>query len=229
MTIDPETLRQIEMLRQIETLGQIETLAQDDRPLLVLDVDDVLLHFVGPLLRYFERNGCVLRLQTFRLFGNVFDIETGAAVENEKVSALLDGFFGAQTEWQTPVEDATRTVADIARKAEVVLLTAMPHRHRDTRRTFLDRIGLTYPLLTTQMAKGPAIRHLRGESGRAVAFVDDMPHNLASAREAVGEAHLVHLIADNSLRPLLPELPPGTAVAMDWREAGDRIAGALLI
>ena len=217
MNVDPQTLR------------QIEALAQDDRPLLVLDVDDVLLHFVGPLLRYFETLGCALRLQTFRLFGNVFDIETGAAIENGRVSAMLDGFFGAQTEWQTPVEGATQAVAGIARKAEVVLLTAMPHRHRDTRRALLDRLGLPYPLLTTEMEKGPAIHHLRGRTPRPVAFVDDMPHNLASARRAVGDAHLFHLIADNALRPLLPELPQDAAVVMDWTEAGERIAGALRI
>jgi len=216
-----------------ETLRQIEALAPDarfagERPLLVLDVDDVLLHFVGPLVRYFEGNGCRLRLETFRLFGNVFDIETGAAVENEKVTALLDDFFHLQTDWQTPVEGAAQAVAKIAGRTEVVLLTAMPHRHRDTRRAFLDRLGLTYPLLTTQMAKGPAIRHLRGVNGRAVAFVDDMPHNLASARASVADSHLFHLIADNSLRPLLPELPQDTAIAMDWREAGDGIAAALL-
>lgn len=218
--IDPETLRQIEAMAPDARFA-------GERPLVVLDVDDVLLHFVGPLLRYFEGNGCALRLQTFRLFGNVFDIETGAAVENDRVSALLDGFFALQTDWQTPVDGAAQAVATIAGKAEVVLLTAMPHHHRDTRRAFLDRIGLPYPLLTTRMAKGPAIRHLRGQSGRAVAFVDDMPHNLASARSAVAEASLFHLIADNSLRPLLPELPPDTAVAMDWREAGDGIAAAL--
>src|SRR5690606_19197089 len=120
MTIDPETLRQIELL------------SHDRRPLLVLDVDDVLLHFVAPLVRYFEHHGCTLRLETFRLFGNVFEIESGAALANERVAALLDGFFGAQTEWQTPVEGATRAVATIARTAEVVLLTAMPHRHRET-------------------------------------------------------------------------------------------------
>lgn len=220
--IDPETLRQIEALAPDARFAH-------ERPLLVLDVDDVLVHFVGPLLRYFEGHGCRLQLQTFRLFGNVFDIETGAAVENDRVSALLDGFFGVQTNWQTPVEGAAQAVATIAGKAEVVLLTAMPHRHRDTRRAFLDRIGLSYPLLTTQMAKGPAIRRLRGTSGRAVAFVDDMPHNLASARASVTDTHLFHLIADNSLRPLLPELPPGATVAMDWREAGDGIARALLL
>ncbi|HRP79645.1 MAG TPA: hypothetical protein PL183_11210 [Aquamicrobium sp.] len=215
MTIDPETLRQIELL------------SHDRRPLLVLDVDDVLLHFVAPLVRYFEHHGCTLRLETFRLFGNVFEIESGAALANERVAALLDGFFGAQTEWQTPVEGATRAVATIARTAEVVLLTAMPHRHRETRRVFLNRIGLPYPLLTTEMAKGPAIHRLRGETGRAVAFVDDMPHNLASARTAVADAHLFHLIADNSLRTLLPALPPDTAVAMDWQEAGAAIERAL--
>lgn len=217
MTVDPQTLL------------QIEELSQDDRPLLVLDVDDVLLHFVGPLLRYFETQGCALRLQTFRLFGNVFEIESGAAVENGRVSAMLDGFFGAQTDWQTPVEGATQAVATIARDAEVVLLTAMPHRHRDTRRTFLDRLGLPYPLLTTEMEKGPAIHRLRGKTGRQVAFVDDMPQNLASARRAVDDAHLFHLIADNTLRPLLPELPHDAAVVMDWTEAGARIASALRI
>ena len=215
MSIDPQTLR------------QIETLAKDDRPLLVLDVDDVLLHFVGPLVRYLESHGYALRLETFRLFGNVFEIDTGAAVENGRISALLDGFFGAQTDWQTPVDGATEAVAAIAGKAEVVLLTAMPHRHRDTRRALLDRLGLPYPLLTTEMEKGPAIRRLRGQSGRAVAFVDDMPHNLASARRAVEDAHLFHLIADNSLRALLPEPPQETVVAMDWQEAGEHIARAL--
>lgn len=215
MTVDPQTLR------------QIEELARDDRPLLVLDVDDVLLHFVGPLLRYFETQGCALRLQTFRLFGNVFEAETGAAVANERVSAMLDGFFGNQTEWQTLVDGAQKAVAGIALKAEVVLLTAMPHRHRETRRTLLNTLGLPYPLLTTEMEKGPAIHRLRGHTRRPVAFVDDMPHNLASARRAVDDAHLFHLIADNGLRPLLPDLPQDAAVVMDWNEAGERISGAL--
>lgn len=210
-----------------QTLLQIEALSRDRRPLLVLDVDDVLLHFVGPLLRYLEAHGLRLRLTTFRLFGNVFDIETGAAIEKERISALLDGFFGAQTDWQTPVDGAREAVSAIARDAEVVLLTAMPHRHRDTRRAFLDRLGLPYPLLTTEMEKGPAIRRLRGETGRAVAFVDDMPHNLASARREVADAHLFHLMADNSLRTLAPAPPPDAAIVMDWTEAGGRIAAAL--
>ena len=47
-------------------------------------------------------------------------------------------------------------------RVEIVLLTAMPHKHRATRRAHLDALGLTYPLLTTEMAKGPALARLRG-------------------------------------------------------------------
>ena len=215
MTIDPETLR------------QIEELSRDERPLLVLDVDDVLLHFVRPFPRYLESRGYRLRLDSFRLHGNVFEIETGTEAGREQVSELIDTFFRLQTDWQELVEGAAESVAAIARDAEVVLLTAMPHRHRDTRRIHLDQLGLRYPLLTTEMEKGPAIRRLRGDSGRPVAFVDDMPRNLASAREAVADAHLFHLMADTTLRAMLPMPPEGTAVVEDWPDAGGRIAAAL--
>lgn len=216
MSVDPQTLIQIEAMAR-----------DDERPLLVLDVDDVLLHFVGPLMRYLESRGARLQLSTFRLFGNVFDIETGTAIDNEDVSALLDGFFDVQADWQTPVDGALKTVTEIAGRAEVVLLTAMPHRHRDTRRVLLDRIGLPYPLLTTELPKGPAIRRLRGKTGRAVAFVDDTPHNLVSARREVADSHLFHLIADNSLRAIAPTPPPDVTIVMDWAEAGERIAAVL--
>lgn len=222
MSLDPQTLIQIEALSRQGKLT-------DTRPLLVLDVDDVLLHFVGPLVRYLEAQGARLQLSTFRLFGNVFDIETGAAIENERISDLLDGFFHAQSEWQTPVEGAQKAIAAIANHAEIVLLTAMPHRHRDTRRLLLDHIDLPYPLLTTELPKGPAIRRLRGQTGRAIAFVDDMPHNLVSARQEVADSHLFHLIADNSLRAIAPPPPPDAIIVMDWEEAGERIAAALNI
>lgn len=215
MTIDPETLR------------QIEELSQDDRPLLVLDVDDVLLDFARPFPRYLESRGFQLRLDSFRLTGNVFETGSEIALDRDRTMGLLDDFFSAQTEWQTLVAGASDTVATIAEDAEVVLLTAMPHRHRGTRRKYLDTLGLNYPLLTTEMAKGPAIHRLRGKVERPVAFVDDMPHNLASARESVVDTHLFHLMADTSLRAMMPAPPEGAVIVDTWHEAGERIAEAL--
>lgn len=215
MTIDPETLR------------QIEELSHDDRPLLVLDVDDVILEFIRPFPRYLEQHGYRLRLADFRLHGNVFDLKNGEEVEKERVRELVTIFFESQAAWQTMTEGAAEAIETIARDAEIVLLTAMPHRHWEARRKYLDQLGLAYPLLTTEMAKGPAIKRLRGQTPRPVAFVDDMPHNLLSAQEAVPDAHLFHLMAENTLRTLLPPSPDGIIVVDDWRDAQPRIAAAL--
>ncbi len=210
-----------------ETERQIAELARDTRPLLVLDVDDVLLEFVGPLIRYFDSHDVDLRLDTFRLHGNAFERNTGMALQDERVSAMIDAFFTSQSDWQESVEDAADIIAGLAPHAEVVMLTAMAHRHRDTRRRHLDALGFPYPLVTTETAKGPAIRRLRGDTPRPVAFVDDLPRNLLSVRDSLADAHLFHLMAMPSLRALLPPLPEDIHIVDRWTEAGPKIAAAL--
>jgi hypothetical protein len=210
-----------------ETARQIAELSRDTRPLLVLDVDEVLIEFVRPFVLFLDKQGIELKLSTFRLFGNAIDRQTKLPLENERVSALLSDFFDAQADWQAAADGAAEAVADLAGNAEIVMLTAMPHRHRAIRRAHLDHLGFPYPLLTTEAAKGPAIRRLRGESGRPVAFVDDIPHNLVSVRAAVADAHLFHLMATPSLRAMLPPLIDGIVAVDDWRIAGPKIAAAL--
>jgi hypothetical protein len=210
-----------------ETLRQMEELSHDGRPLLVLDVDDVLLDFVKPFPAYLESRGYKLTLDSFRLHGNIADIATGVAAEAGTVTELIDAFFVAQSEWQGVTEGAADALKFIGDRAEIILLTAMPHRHRQSRIDYLDGLGFKYPLLTTEMAKGPAIERLRGDSGRPVAFVDDQPRNLASAKESVPDVHLFHLMADISLRAMLPPPPEGAHVVDDWKEAAPKIAKVL--
>ena len=215
MTEDPETAR------------QIAELARDERPLLVLDVDEVVLEFIRPFTGYIGTLGLELRPDSFRLHGNIFDRRTQAAVPNERVSELIEGFFPVQADWQTAPAGAAEAVATLAENVEIVLLTAMPHRHRATRRALLDQLGFPYPLLTTERAKGPALLQLRGEQPRPVAFVDDLAHNLTSARASVADAHLFHLMAHRQLRALMPPLPEGIVAAEDWPDAAPKIAAAL--
>lgn len=210
-----------------ETARQIEDLAADDRPLLVLDVDDVVLEFIRPFPDFLKSRGYGLTLASFRLTGNIAETASGRLIEQPEVTALLGDFFDAQADWQSITDGATEALAGLGGRAEIILLTAMPHRHRAVRRAHLDALGLGYPLLTTEMAKGPAVARLRGKSGRPVVFVDDQPHNLASVREAVADADLLHLMADNSLRAFLPPVANDVIVVQDWREAAPKIAGAL--
>jgi len=215
MTLDPETER------------QIAELSHDPRPLLVLDVDDVVLEFVRPFPRFLEMQGYSLSFNDFRLTGNITEIATGRVLERETVQGLLYAFFETQSDWQTVTDGASEVLETLSPHAEIVLLTAMPHRFRDTRRSHLQSLGLTYPLLTVELAKGPAIERLRGTGRRPVAFVDDQPKNLASARQSVPDIHLFHLMADNSLRAFLPAPEPDVIVVRDWPDARPRIAQAL--
>jgi len=210
-----------------ETARQIAELAADDRPLLILDVDDVVLEFIRPFPHFLKSRGFGLTLASFRLTGNIAETASGRLIEQPEVTALLGDFFDAQADWQSVTDGAEQALASLGDRAEIVLLTAMPHRHRAARRAHLDALGLPYPLLTTEMAKGPAVAKLRGSKGRPVAFVDDQPSNLISARNSVADAHLFHLMADNSLRAYLPPVPDDIVSVEDWREAAPKIASAL--
>lgn len=216
MTVDPETLR------------QIEALSQDRRPLLVSDVDEVVLDFVDPFTRFLASRGYRFASLQFRLTGNVVDTATGALLDAPATDKLLGDFFADQAAWQVPAAGAVAALSRLAERVEIVLLTAMPHRYHEVRRRHLVDLGVHWPLLTTEMAKGPALRRLRGDSGRRVAFVDDLPPNLVSVGAAVPDAHLFHLMAHAGLRALLPPLPPGIVAVADWAAAEPAIAAALL-
>ncbi len=209
------------------TVEQIRELARDDRPLLVLDVDEVVLEFVRPFMRFLESQRFLLRTDSFSLHGNVVDRATGIALERERVSLLIDTFFDVQADWQQPVEGVAEALHALRPEAEIVMLTAMPHRHRTRRRALLDRLGLDFPLVTTEAPKGPAILMLRGEQPRPVAFVDDIPHNLASVRSSIADASLFHLMAYAELAALLPEFPADVALTTGWPDAHPRIGTAL--
>ena len=151
MSLDPETLRQIEALKH------------DPRPLLVVDVDEVVLEFVTPFSNYLGSQDLQLGAGAYALHGNVFSKgEKRETVADDKVSALISDFWGVQADWQQLATGACEALEDLSKEAEVVLLTAMPHAYREKREKHLASLGLSYPLLTTESAKGPAVHMLRG-------------------------------------------------------------------
>lgn len=205
-----------------ETARQIAELALGDRPLAVVDVDEVVLEFVRPFQNWLATMDLELRTDSFRLNGNVRFRKTGVVVENERVSSLIDEFFGVQDDWQFPLDSAAATLERLAGEADIVLLTAMPHRYHGVRRNLLQRHGIPFPLLTTDTAKGPAVAALRGGT-RPVAFVDDIAYNHVSVAQHVSDAACIHLMAHQGLRSVMPPLPEGVAEARDWPHAADLI------
>ena len=92
---------------------RIQALARSDKPLVVVDIDEVVLEFVAPFMAFLESQGHELRPDSFRLTGNIYFKETGQAAEKHTVSDLLERFFAEHDTWQSPVEGALDTLAEI--------------------------------------------------------------------------------------------------------------------
>ncbi|MET0748385.1 MAG: hypothetical protein ABWY49_09350, partial [Rhizobium sp.] len=73
-----------------------------NRPLIVCDIDEVVLEFLTPFTRYLRANDHDLLPRSFRLHGNVVSLRDGIAPEDAVVSAMLEDFFLTQDQWQTP-------------------------------------------------------------------------------------------------------------------------------
>ena len=130
-----------------ETVRQIEELSRDSRPLLVCDIDEVVLEFVRPFIGFLNAQGLHLKTDSFRLHGNVVDLESGTAVEAAGVTNLIEGFYAAQEEWQSAVEGAAECLNRLSHGAEIVLLTAMPHRHRGAAPGAPRQAGISVPVV----------------------------------------------------------------------------------
>ena len=189
------------------------------RPLIVCDIDEVVLEFVTPFEAFLTHNGHELRATSFRLHGNVFNRADGSETPGDQVSQMLEAFFEAQNEWQTPVIEAADSLSRLSNQADIVFLTAMPPRHREVRRNLLSRHGFDYPMIATESPKGPAVLALHGARAQPVVFIDDIFTNLQSVRKHVPETLLLNLMANDTFRALAPHPGDGVDIATDWPHA----------
>jgi hypothetical protein len=205
------------------SLHDLHGITLSDRPLIVCDVDDVVLDFVTPFIRYLTGKEHELRPVSFRLTGNVYSLKDGIAADKAAVSAFTDAFFAEQDLWQTAAEAAVETLDSLSRDADIVFLTAMPPRHHGLRRRLLDSLGLTFPMIASEDAKGPAVKELHGARDLPLAFIDDIFVNLHSVRDHAPEALLVNLSSRHVLAPHAPHPGDGVTIAEDWHDAARHI------
>ncbi len=190
-----------------------------DRPLIVCDIDEVVLEFINPFTAFLRANSHDLLPRSFRLHGNIVSLVDGSAADEAVIAEFQELFFTTQDRWQSPVERAAETLAALSGDADIVFLTAMPPRHQPTRRALLDRFDLRFPMIATEAPKGPVVSALHGNRPLPVAFLDDIQRNLLSVREHVPDCLLVTMMANAEFRALAPPPAAGISAAADWTEA----------
>ncbi|WP_062116403.1 hypothetical protein [Aureimonas sp. AU40] len=205
----------------------IDALPQNHDALIVLDVDEVVLHFIAPFCELLAEHGAKLHFESFRLTGNVRSLSTGAAVSGHELDRITALLYADQIKRQAPVEGVREALADLRQKADVVYLTAMTPSYYQQRRALLDSHGLTDPMIATERSKGGLLAEMRQRWRGPIVFVDDLPPNLEGARRSAPDIHLVHLMANREFRAHLPPMPHGTLRAENWRDAAAKIAALL--
>ena len=189
------------------------------RPLVVVDVDEVVLQFLNPFKAFLKANGHELVLETFSLNGNVTCLATGEKIPDSDVGAFLAAFYDAQEEWQAPFETARETLDGLNEIADVLLLTAMPPRHREARRRLLARFGFAFPLIASEAPKGEVLSALCSKDPPLLIFVDDMLYNCRSVAEHLPDALTINLLINDDYRAIAPQTQAPSVVATGWDHA----------
>lgn len=197
-------------------------------PLVVVDVDEVLALFMVGFDRFLRRHGHELRVTRYALIDIIYPIGGEEPADRIVGKALFDGFFAEGCGAIDPSPHAARSLARLAQRAQVVVLTNAPESSRTLRGAWLVEHGLDYPMVINAGGKGPAVRALADAAGGRTAFVDDLLPNLESVAAAAPEVATFQMVADPRLRPWAPSRPEAHVRIDDWPALADAIEAAIL-
>jgi len=201
------------------TKRQLAGLKLTGRPLVICDVDEVVVHFTKGFERYLDEHGLWLEAASLALHGNVRHVAGNHPADDALVSRLIDNFFAERTRHMEAIDGAVSSLLTISGEADVVMLTNLPHEAGDDRRANLADHGLPFPVVTNSGPKGPAISKLAAAAQGPVVFIDDSPSFIASAFEHAPEVHLVHFMHDQRFGRHVPPLEYVSLRAAAWDEA----------
>lgn len=184
-----------------ETLAQIRQLEPSSRPLVICDVDEVILHMIRPMEAYFSEAGLRFLEKTYTLSGNIARTGETSPLSKEEVHRLIHAFFDAWVHAQEMVEGANKALRELSDHFDIVLLTNLPGvQRKQTRIDLLKTYDIDYPLLTNSGPKGGAVAALAAGREGPTVFIDDSSLNQASVHASLPGATLIQFIADDTFR-----------------------------
>ena len=192
-----------------------------NRPLLITDCDEVLLHMVSHFDEWLdEAHGLDFAFERGGFGEAMTDKVTGEPVAIERVWPLLGEFFETQMHRQTLVPGALDALGRIGEVADIVILTNIPQLAHPWRVDQLASHGIAHEVVCNSGGKGVPAREIaeRHRATRA-AFVDDLPVHHASVAKHAPEIHRLHMVAEPRLAPVVPKAEEAEARIDDWPTA----------
>jgi len=191
-----------------------------NRPLLISDCDDVLLHFAPHFAEWVaEAHGYSFSLDVPSFAGALRDA-TGAEVTRERAWELLDAFFDREMHRQQLVAGALDALRAIGAEAEIVILTNIGDQYRSNRIAQLEQFDIRYRVLCNQGGKGrPVVELIDDLQPSAAVFVDDLPVHHESVAKHAPQVWRLHMVAEPRIAAITPPAPHAHARIDRWAEA----------
>ncbi len=192
------------------------------RPLVLVDVDEVLGLFMQGFGAYLAAQGLEFRVDRFALFQNIYRPGAAEHLEMAEGKKLFDAFFAGHCDTIEPAPGAIAALNRLARSAEILILSNAPPQAERLRTAWLRKHGLEHPLILNSGPKGPIAAALVGQTAHRTAFVDDLLPNLDSVAEHAPATATFQHVADLRLQPLAPRSDRHPRID-DWAELVEAI------
>lgn len=198
-----------------------------ERPLLLVDVDEVLGLFMQGFGRFLEGRGLEFRVDRFALFQNIYRPGEAEHLPIDEGRTHFDDFFRLGCGDMEPAPGGVDALRALSRRANIVILTNAPGPARMARARWLARHGMDYPLVLNTGPKGPLAAGMAAQVQARAAFIDDLIPNLDSVAESAPQVSRFQMVADPRLRPLAPSAPDRHPRIDDWRQLREAIEAAI--
>ena len=213
-------LAEIEKGLAPETLAELRAVpVTPGRPLIAVDVDEVLVVFVDHLSRYIRTLGFEMRLVTYQLEGSMFPLGSTDPLPFDDCIELINRFFKAETLGQQAIPGGRAALERLSAAAQVVILTNVPRHATAVRRRNLDALGLRHPLVVNSGGKGRAMAWLAAKAAAPVAFIDDSVKQIESVAKHVPDSVRVHFAWADFIDRIFPECDHATHRVRSWQAA----------
>jgi len=197
-----------------------------ERPLVIVDVDEVLGLFMQGFGAFLAAQGYEFRVDRFALFQNIYRPGAVEHLPVDEGKRLFDEFFRTGCGEIEPAPGAVDALKRLGRRAEILILSNAPADAERLRSAWLKRHGLPHPLILNTGPKGPVTHALVTQTPQPAAFVDDLLPNLDSVAEHAPWVATFQHVADERLRPLAPR-SERHARHDDWAELAEAIEAAI--
>ena len=200
-----------------------------NRPLVITDCDEVLMHMVVPFAKWVdEEHGVLFRIEDASFAGALKRKECGTPLEAAEVWPLLDGFFTTEMTRQYPIPGALAAMAEIAKHADIVVLTNVGPEHQQRRVDQLAEHDFHAPVIGSRGGKGEPVRRLIEQYQPSVAvFIDDLGGHHTSVAQEAPDVWRLHLVGEPAIADKIASARHAHARIDHWSEAKDWILARL--